>query len=570
MNTNEAKKIRNKIANKNKLKKWQIISIAVAGSFLAILAITAITLFAYHPSVKPATGSTSGKGKKPPVEDNSLGNPPQMNDAKRKDGVFNFLSIGCDKKGLNTDSIMIISYDTKNKKASIAQIPRDSYVQIDGKGGRKINSVFAKGYISAKSELENLKKQAANADKAKLETLCKNATIKIDADTLKKYASGTVEADEICTKNGMYLLEDVIKDTFGIMIDYTVYIDLEGFKNMVDIIGGVEVTVPQDMDYDDPAQSLFIHLKAGKQLLNGDKAEQFVRFRHGYANADLGRIDAQKLFMTAFMKKMVSSATISKMPKLVNEFNKYVVTDMNIVDAAYFGKSALSLDLSTIQMMTWPGVPKYYNGASYFSLNKPKSLELVNKLFNVYTTDVPESALAVFELVKSTPTSSTTTKSTSTGTKTTTTTKNTEVAPAKNNTNSTSNESINKGTETNNTTETETVTGSVSEDTSSSKPTTSAETNESVSPKSDPTVKPSDKSSTASGDSGSKTTDSSTKDSKSTSSVSGDSSSGTSSDNKKATGTDATSTDSKPTVTGTESKTETKAESNVTDSQKAA
>jgi len=397
MNKNEVNKMRKKIANKNKIKRWQILSLAIAGSFLVILAITAISLLTHHPSVESKQNAAKGIDNKQSNETNSISTAPQKNDAKRKDGVFNFLLIGCDKVGLNTDSIMIVSYDTKNQKAAIAQIPRDSYVQID-KSGRKINSVFGKGYVSSKTELTSLKKQAENADKAKLESLCKNAKITIDGDTLKKYVSGTVKADDICTINGMNYLGNVIKSTLGIVIDYTVFLDLEGFKNMVDIIGGVEITIPQDMNYDDPDQNLHIHLKAGKQVLNGNKSEQFVRFRHGYANQDLGRIDAQKLFMTAFIKKMVSTSTLAKMPKLIDEFNKYVVTDVSIADAVYFGKSALSLDPSKIEMITWPGMAKSSNGTSYFSLNKQQSVETVNKNFNVYLTDVPASALTVYEL----------------------------------------------------------------------------------------------------------------------------------------------------------------------------
>lgn len=403
----ETKKIRNKIANKNKLKKWQKILIGSVCGALLVMAVAAVVFLTYKPTIEPKTNAASGKIKHAAGgEDNSLGTAPYL-DSKRREGVFNFLSVGCDKASLSTDSIMIVSYDTKNKKVTLAQIPRDSYVQIDGKGGRKINSVFAKGYRTAKNELSSLKKQAQGADNAKLETLCKSANMVIDVESLKKVVAGTDDGDDICVKNGLLLLEDVIYDTFAITLDYSVFIDLAGFKNMVDIIGGVEMNVPRDMDYDDPYQGLFIHLKAGTQTLNGDKAEQFVRFRHGYANADLGRIDAQKLFMTAFIKKLMSSSSISKMPKLVGEFNENVVTDIKLADAVYFGKSALFLDLANINMMTWPGVPKYYNGASYVSLNKPKSLEVVNKYFNVYSSAVPESAIGIFELVKSAPTTGT-------------------------------------------------------------------------------------------------------------------------------------------------------------------
>ena len=74
-------------------------------------------------------------------------------------------------------------------------------------------------------------------------------------------------------------------------------VNLEAFRETVDLVGGVEFDVPQDMYYQDPTQNLHIDLKAGKQLLDGEKAMELVRFRKGYASQDIQRTKVQQEFL---------------------------------------------------------------------------------------------------------------------------------------------------------------------------------------------------------------------------------------------------------------------------------
>lgn len=91
-------------------------------------------------------------------------------------------------------------------------------------------------------------------------------------------------------------MPDLLEDGLGIPVDFWAIVDLDGFSGIVDAVGGVEMDLTYDMDYEDPDQDLYIHLKKGVQTLNGDQAEQFVRFRYGYAQGDIGRVDGSESF----------------------------------------------------------------------------------------------------------------------------------------------------------------------------------------------------------------------------------------------------------------------------------
>lgn len=103
----------------------------------------------------------------------------------------------------------------------------------------------------------------------------------------------------------------------GVDIDRVVVLDFDAMQRLVDAIGGVTVTVPKKMNYDDKAGDLHIHLQPGKQLLNGYQAMGYVRFRHD-RESDFGRQARQKDFMVA-LKSSVQSQLLHN-PFKVAEF----------------------------------------------------------------------------------------------------------------------------------------------------------------------------------------------------------------------------------------------------------
>ena len=105
-------------------------------------------------------------------------------------------------------------------------------------------------------------------------------------------------------KNPKKILNKVNKIT-GLNINYYITINNDALIKLVDIIGGVEFDVPINMNYDDKSQNLHIHLKKGTQIIDGEKAEMLLRFRHNnngttysteYGDNDYGRMKTRKKF----------------------------------------------------------------------------------------------------------------------------------------------------------------------------------------------------------------------------------------------------------------------------------
>lgn len=252
---------------------------------------------------------------------------------QKKEGVTTFIVGGTDKDGTRTDTIMLVRYDTTDQSVNILQIPRDTYLNTTKKS-KKANALYA-------------------------------------------YGKGT-------------LMKDGFSNMFGFEIDYYVVINFTAFNKIIDKIGGVEVDVPIDMDYDDPAQDLHIHIKKGKQVLKGDDAIGFVRFRKGYADADIGRMKAQKMFITAAIKKVLSPGTIVKIPSIITDVFANVKTDMQLTDMLGLAANAVNLDMDKIRFFSLPGEAAYSGGVSYYSVYLPETLELINQSFNPYTTEITE------------------------------------------------------------------------------------------------------------------------------------------------------------------------------------
>lgn len=228
-------------------------------------------------------------------------------DAERS-GSKNVLVVGVDKEGKRADVLMLLCVNTEDKTMSLISIPRDTKVKALGRTC-KINSLLGK-------------------------------------------------------EDGMELLVDTVRHITGLPINSYCKVTFEGLKNMVDILGGIRYNVPVDMDYDDPVQDLSIHLKKGEQLLDGAAVEGLVRFRSGYANADLGRIDTQQDFLKEAVKQKLNIKYIFKLPAIMRELNENFSTNLSTLDIL-----TLAIDARRCNGMstyTLPGGAKYSGGVSYF------------------------------------------------------------------------------------------------------------------------------------------------------------------------------------------------------------
>ena len=149
------------------------------------------------------------------------------------------------------------------------------------------------------------------------------------------------------------------------------------------------------MRYVDSAATppLNINLKKGIQTLNGEQAMGFLRFRKGYANQDLGRIQAQQMFLDSLFKKIASPSSIMNIPKYLDTMSKYVETDMTMKNMLIIAKQALTIDTNRIEKKTVPGEPTMIGGVSYYSPDQEQlNLDLEYLISGNYPVPESESA----------------------------------------------------------------------------------------------------------------------------------------------------------------------------------
>ena len=148
------------------------------------------------------------------------------------------------------------------------------------------------------------------------------------------------------------------------------------------------MNVPIRMFYNDPYQNLSIDLYPGKQLLNGRRAEMFMRFRYnddgtGYPNGDIDRIAAQKTLYNAVMDKLISGSTVLKAPKILGIISDNVKTDFSIDEIVGYMTRIPKFSMEKVNIYTLPGEGAYdSNGVSYFFHNEEETEKLIKESFS--------------------------------------------------------------------------------------------------------------------------------------------------------------------------------------------
>ena len=160
-------------------------------------------------------------------------------------------------------------------------------------------------------------------------------------------------------------------------MDYYVKVDLSAFRQIVDAVGGVDFNVEERLYYVDPYQDLYIDLYPGMQHLDGDKAEQLVRFRDGYVQKDLKRIEVQQQFIQALIEKVCSSDTLMRnLNDLVKVALDCTESNISVSEALKYVKYVKALDPAKITSDT---VPYLGNPGRYVELDEDGIKELVNE-----------------------------------------------------------------------------------------------------------------------------------------------------------------------------------------------
>ena len=254
-----------------------------------------------------------------------------------KDPV-NFLLLVGDKEEANTDTILLVNFNPSTDKLNILSIPRDTRVNISGLKIPKINSLYAR-------------------------------------------------------KNGEKLLVDTLNEMFGVNIRYYIYLNISTFRKIIDLLGGVEINVPVNMDYDDPTQNLHIHLKKGKQRLDGKKAEQFLRFRHPnadgytkeiakyYDGSDIKRIEAQQYFIKELIRQKANLLYLPKLNSIINTVYDNLETNITLNEVTKLVKNITDFSMESVSMFTLPGKSQKVGSIWYYAVDRQKAGEIIKENF---------------------------------------------------------------------------------------------------------------------------------------------------------------------------------------------
>ena len=175
-----------------------------------------------------------------------------------------------------------------------------------------------------------------------------------------------------------------VSQCIGFRPDGYILVDLEVFVELVDAMGGVTFDVPVDMYYNDPSQALYIDLDAGTQTLTGEEAMGVVRFRSGYADADLGRVSVQRDFLSAVIRQSTQPENLVKWPVLLDLLLERTDSDLTAPNYLWLVRTALLTDLNEIQTVTLPGSARNWESGSYYVLDPALTAETVNVYCNPY------------------------------------------------------------------------------------------------------------------------------------------------------------------------------------------
>lgn len=249
-----------------------------------------------------------------------------------------------------TDVIMLLNMDMERNEATILQIPRDTYVGQDLVEYGKINGLYYFGY----------KEQEGSG--------------------------------------GIRCLAETINNQFQLYVDNYVVITMEGFRQVVDLLGGIEVTLDHDVEFEN------FSLPAGTHVLSGVQADEFVRFRKGYENADLDRMEMQRVFLQALMVRLLNTSKID-LASMVMSVYSHLDTDLSINEVLELANEAKELSLEAIRVIRVPGEPvtRYgMYGVDIFTVHTEKLADILNEYMRPYSDDVPATDLNVIQVQNTT------------------------------------------------------------------------------------------------------------------------------------------------------------------------
>jgi LCP family protein required for cell wall assembly len=308
--------------------KWKTISIYLLFFFLVIVVAYINGFYSHYKDTLAKIHITDETTPSTSPEDSKIQKP------------FALLLFGLEKTGGShdpgrTDTILLAFIDPKRQKVQLISIPRDSYVNIPGYRKDKINA----GY----------------------------------------------------TKGGAPLLKKTLENWLDIDIADYVYINFQGFIDLVNVVGGLDIHVPRNMNYDDPVDGTHIHLKKGQQHLDGKQALDFVRFRksnNGNAVSDYDRIERQQTALKNLGSKLISMKALSNYHDIFNILSDNMRTTLTEEDINFLIRRFYSFDINNLQMTTIIGEGVYVNNCWYEQIPE-KEMKRIGELINQFIERAP-------------------------------------------------------------------------------------------------------------------------------------------------------------------------------------
>ena len=249
----------------------------------------------------------------------------------RFDGYTNVLVLGLDDavnmdeaEEKRADAILLISMENATGKVRILNIPRDTWVRMaQDKGETRLANVYAVG--------------------------------------------------------GAPLMVRTINQMFDISIHQYVVIDLATFGQIVDALGGIDLYIERDMDYDDPEARLSIHMRQGYRHLDGVGAEHYLRYRSDDLG-DLGRTQRQQKFVKAFYAKLLRVDTLPKIPAIADILKQNVITSAELFDTVHIGNVIRKLNIEPPRTIMLPG-DFSRNDDTVWIMDRAATDEIIHELF---------------------------------------------------------------------------------------------------------------------------------------------------------------------------------------------
>ena len=238
------------------------------------------------------------------------------------------LFAGLDEAAENTDVLFLLSVDTEKSTIGVMQIPRDTYVAFP-EAQNKINGIYAS----------------------------------------RRYGGASSE-------EALSYLSKEISELLSIPITGSVAFTAAVLRAAVDAMGGICVHLPQALSIEDK------YYPAGDQILFGEDAERLVRHRETYAMGDLGRVDMQKLVLSAMLRRARTELHPSDLIRLLLSMREDLITDLSPSRALSLGVFAHSrLSSLSPAFFTLPGEPLSYEGHWYYVVNRPGCEKLLSAYF---------------------------------------------------------------------------------------------------------------------------------------------------------------------------------------------